>query len=71
MAAAKNAEKNPLTSMPFNRYEATMMAAVSTSHLMKRPLMHPPLSLKTRLFSFQLAYQNSLSTALRQQPPVH
>jgi hypothetical protein len=39
IAAAKNALKKPLTWMLSNTYEATMIAAVKTSHLMSIPFI--------------------------------
>jgi hypothetical protein len=39
IAAAKNALEKPLTWMPYNMYEATMIAAVKTSHLTSIPFI--------------------------------
>jgi hypothetical protein len=39
MAAAKKAEKKPLTSIPVTMYEANSIAAVKMSHLTKSPLI--------------------------------
>jgi hypothetical protein len=39
MAAAKKAEKKPVTCMPPDRYEVTIIAAVKISHLRKIPFI--------------------------------
>jgi len=74
IAAAKNAEKKPLTRMPSMRYEARMIDAVRTNHLNRMPLI-PNSSLVKILsqdaclaISGQGLYHNLYSDPIRIQP---
>lgn len=42
IAAAKNALKNPLTWIPFIRYDAIVIAAVKINHLTSSPMRFSP-----------------------------